>query len=619
MPGNDYEKLGLKCGIEIHQRLDTGKLFCGCASVMGEHPKGEIKRSLRAVAGETGGVDRAATQESGHRKEFFYKIYPESSCLVEMDCEPPHNLNQQALDAALEIAVLLKCEIPEEIHFMRKNVIDGSNTAGFQRTAIVGLGGWIDTPRGKVRVSNVCLEEESAQILGREDGKKFYGLDRLGIPLVEIGTEPDIRSPEQAREVAEALGILLRSTGKVQRGLGTIRQDVNISIAKGARVEIKGAQDLKLIPKMVEYEVQRQLSITDVAAKVRGMTLPKEMLFKEVTNFFSGHDSVIVNGKKVYATVLPGFAGMFKIMLTPGKTLGNEVAAHVRAMLPVKGFVHSDEPLEKYGFEKHFREIRDSLRAAAGDTVIIVAGEEGLCRRTVAAIGEKVRTLVDGVHEETRKALETADTEYMRPLPGASRLYPETDVLPVRIEAARIEKIKKNLPESWECKIKRIAKQYGISVEVSSQIVRAGDDELLETIVKLGFEPGLVARVLTSVLKELKRQENAAVENISGEMLHALFRAFGGKAPDVSAIADMLKKLAADPSLDPKALAGAVEGLSEAEVAKAIHDILKKNPEIMKAQKPEQAAMGLVMKELRGKAPGAMIMRLLKEAMKKYC
>jgi glutamyl-tRNA(Gln) amidotransferase subunit E len=613
----DYSDIGMKCGIEIHQRLDTSKLFCPCISVMGGHPCAELKRHLRVVAGETGGIDRAALQETINSREFVYKIYPGSSCLVEMDCEPPHDLNMRALDAALEIAVMLNCEIPEEIHFMRKTVIDGSNTAGFQRTAIVGLNGWIETPKGRVGITSVCLEEESAQILGKEEGRTIYGLDRLGIPLVEIGTSPDIKSPEHAREVAETLGILLRSTGKVQRGLGTIRQDVNVSIAKGARVEIKGVQDLKLIPIMVEHEIRRQLSIIETAAKVRSMALPAEMVFKEVTGFFTGHDSAIVKGKKVYATVIPGFAGMFKSLLTPGRTLGNEVAAHVRAKLPVRGFVHSDEPLEKYGFEKHFREIRDCMKAAAGDTLIIVAGEEGLCRRTVAVIGEKVRELAAGVQEETRKALESGESEYMRPLPGAARLYPETDVLPVRIYPVRIEKIKKNLPESWESKIKRIAKQYGISLEVSKQIVRAGDDDILEAIVKLGFDAGLVARVLTSTMKDLKRRENVPVENLSGETIVSLFSALKGRSPDINALASMLKKLAQEPGIDISRVTGSSEGLSEAEVRKAVQEILKANPSVFKAPKPEQAAMGLAMVGLRGKAPGALVMKVLAEELRK--
>ncbi|MCK4714219.1 MAG: Glu-tRNA(Gln) amidotransferase subunit GatE, partial [Candidatus Aenigmarchaeota archaeon] len=240
----DYRKLGLKCGIEIHQQLSTRKLFCDCPSSLDGKPKGEIVRSLRAVAGELGDVDAAALHEVLTGKSFAYQVYPCESCEVELDEEPPHDLNSEALDIAPVVATLLKCDVPDEIHVMRKQVIDGSNTTGFQRTAIVGLDGRIETPSGDVGVTNLNLEEDACQILGRKDKTVTYGLNRLCIPLIEIGTTPDIRTPEHAKEVAARIGMILRSTGKVMRGLGTIRQDVNVSVRGGARVEIKGAQDL---------------------------------------------------------------------------------------------------------------------------------------------------------------------------------------------------------------------------------------------------------------------------------------------------------------------------------------------------------------------------------------
>ncbi|MFH1445532.1 MAG: Glu-tRNA(Gln) amidotransferase GatDE subunit E, partial [Nanoarchaeota archaeon] len=137
----NYKELGLKCGLEIHQQLSSHKLFCNCDSQMLQQPKDEIFRKQRAVAGELGDVDAAALHEVLKNKEFHYKIYPEESCLVEADEEPIHDMNRDALEIGLKIALMLNCEIPEEIHVMRKQVIDGSNTSGFQRTAIIGLNG----------------------------------------------------------------------------------------------------------------------------------------------------------------------------------------------------------------------------------------------------------------------------------------------------------------------------------------------------------------------------------------------------------------------------------------------------------------------------------------------
>lgn len=266
----DYKKVGLKCGVEIHQRLGTKhKLFCNCSAAFKEtKPVFEIKRRLRPVAGELGDVDAAAVYETLKNKVFRYKMYLTESCEVETDSEPPHPVNPEALDIALQVALMLNCEIPEEIEFMRKTVLDGSNTSGFQRTALVGMNGWMETSFGRVGIDNINLEEEAAKII-RKGGKEMaYGLNRLGIPLVEIGTSPDIKKPEQAKEVAEKIGMILRSTGKVMRGLGTIRQDLNVSIARGERCEIKGVQDIRMVPKIVELEVERQKELVSKGKNV---------------------------------------------------------------------------------------------------------------------------------------------------------------------------------------------------------------------------------------------------------------------------------------------------------------------------------------------------------------
>jgi Glu-tRNA(Gln) amidotransferase subunit E-like FAD-binding protein len=256
----DYKKIGFKCGIEIHNRLNTKtKLFCNCKPRFSEDkPMLLIKRKLRAVAGETGQVDVAALYEYLRDRSFFYQCYPEETCLICIDEEPPKSVNKEALKVSLQVAKLLKAEIPDEVHVMRKTVIDGSNTCAFQRTAIVGLNGVLKTSQGDVGITNICLEEESAGIVNQEGNEITYRLDRMGIPLIEVGTAPDIKNPEHAREVAEKLGMMIRSTGKSQRGIGVTRQDVNVSIKGGARVEIKGVQDLDSLPKLIENEIKRQ-------------------------------------------------------------------------------------------------------------------------------------------------------------------------------------------------------------------------------------------------------------------------------------------------------------------------------------------------------------------------
>ncbi|NIM47009.1 MAG: Glu-tRNA(Gln) amidotransferase subunit GatE [Candidatus Aenigmarchaeota archaeon] len=312
----DYKKIGFKCGIEIHNRLNTKtKLFCNCKPrFSGIKPISLIKRKLRAVAGELGQVDVAAMYEYLRDRTFFYNSYSDETCLIETDEEPPRSINREALEVALQVALLLKAEIPDEIHIMRKTVIDGSNTCAFQRTAIIGLNGVLETSRGKVGITNICLEEESAGIVKQEDNEITYRLDRLGIPLIEIGTAPDIKSPEHAKEVAEKLGMIIRSTGKSQRGIGVTRQDVNVSIAKGARVEIKGVQELDIIPKVIENEIKRQQELIAKGKKPKDETrVAKEDGTTEFTRPLPGGERMYPETDLETVFITKGFLSKIKI------------------------------------------------------------------------------------------------------------------------------------------------------------------------------------------------------------------------------------------------------------------------------------------------------------------
>jgi Glu-tRNA(Gln) amidotransferase subunit E-like FAD-binding protein len=256
----DYKKIGFKCGVEIHNRLATKtKLFCSCKpSFSSKKSFLTIKRKQRVVPGESGKIDAAAKFEFLQNKTFHYHCFHDESCLVETDSEPPHPLSKEALEVAIQIAKIFHADIPDEIHIMRKMVIDGSNTSSFQRTALIGTNGILKTSKGDVGIDNICLEEESAGIVSKENSIATYRLDRLGIPLIEIGTAPDIKDPNHAKEVAEKIGMIIRSTGKSQRGIGVTRQDVNVSIRNGERVEIKGFQDLDSMPTIIENEILRQ-------------------------------------------------------------------------------------------------------------------------------------------------------------------------------------------------------------------------------------------------------------------------------------------------------------------------------------------------------------------------
>jgi Glu-tRNA(Gln) amidotransferase subunit E-like FAD-binding protein len=303
----DYEKLGFKCGLEIHQQLDSKKLFCECPSILrSEEPDFVVTRKLHAVAGESGKIDVAAAYQAGLGKEFVYQGYDENVCLVDLDEEPPHEIDKEALKIAVHISLLLNCKIVPMTQIMRKTVVDGSNTGGFQRTVLIGQDGWIETETGKVGIDYVYLEEDSARIVDKAEDQTIYRLDRLGIPLVEIVTAPDVKNAEQCKEVAFHIGDILRSC-KVRRGIGTIRQDINVSIKGHSRAEIKGFQDPKIFVDVVNKEIERQksdLTPQGCTPKIKDFTRGKKNLRQEVRG-------ALEDGSTKFLRPLPGQARMY--------------------------------------------------------------------------------------------------------------------------------------------------------------------------------------------------------------------------------------------------------------------------------------------------------------------
>ncbi len=324
----DWKALGLKCGIEIHQQLEGKKLFCSCPTTIRDDPSHfTVHRKLRAVAGEAGEVDVAAAQEMQKGKTFTYEGFEDTTCLVELDEEPPHDVNDDALITALQTSLVLKATPVDQLHLMRKTVVDGSNTSGFQRTGLIARNGTLTTEHGTVTIPTISLEEDASRIIKNSPTNTLYRLDRLGIPLIEIGTGPEIKDPDQCKEVAEALGMILRSTGRVKRGLGTIRQDVNVSIAGGVRVEIKGAQDLKLLPTLVAYEVLRQKTLLELKDELVKRKASVSSKIENVTHILAAVDSAVIKSALsaqgvVLGITLPGFHGLIGKEVQPGRRLG---------------------------------------------------------------------------------------------------------------------------------------------------------------------------------------------------------------------------------------------------------------------------------------------------------
>ncbi len=628
----DYAKVGLKVGLEIHQQLNTKeKLFCSCPpALFKEEPEIVFLRRLRPTQSELGQIDPAAYFEFQKGIKVLYEANRESACLVEMDEEPPHPLNAEAVEVVLMASLMMNMQPIDEVHVMRKTVIDGSNTTGFQRTCIIALDGWIKIGEKTIPMQAASLEEDAARKTGTEANGKIirYRIDRLGIPLIEVATAPVIYSPQEAQEVALAIGRILRDTGRVMRGLGTIRQDLNVSLPNGALIEIKGVQELDLISTVVEYEVHRQLGLIAVKDKLTAKGVKTEDIkedIHDVSQIFKGTKSKVIRKaldkqQTVKAQVLPGFAGFLKRELAPDFRVGTELSDRAKFWGRVGGIFHTDE-MPNYGVTmEEVEAMRKAVSATDADVVVFVADTAENTVDALKAVVERARELLIGVPAETRTAKEDGTTRYMRPRPGAARMYPETDIPPVLVTSEFVEKVRANLPESVEKKQQRLMKQYGLNDKLAKQIVDSEYNALFDAVVKeSGVPVTTVAVFLTESLKALKR-DGIQVENVSDEQIKEIFTSVGSGEVTKEAVSDVFTWLSKNAG---KTVPEAVEALglkmlSREELEKIVDRVIAANKQ--QVEKLGKGAfgllMGLVMKEARGKATPENVSQLIKQKLK---
>ena len=382
----NYEKLGLKCGLEIHQQLETEtKLFCRCPTKLqgSREPDFIVKRTMRPVLSELGAYDEAMLTEYEKGMGITYEGYNDVVCTYELDDTPPFSCNQEARKIALQIAMLLNANIIEEMHVVRKNYLDGSVPCGFQRTMILGTDGFIPLESGKkIRIDILSLEEEAARRIKTENKTNFFRLDRLGIPLIEVTTKPDINTPNECRDCAERIGLLLWSTS-VKKVLGSIRQDINVSIKSGTRIEIKGVQKLGWIPPLINHEISRQLKLIEIKEELGKRKLnEKNMLNKPVdlTDVLKNTKSNFIakgirSGKKLCGINFSGFNGIFGTNLMEDYRFGTEISMKVKILSCLKGIIHSDEDLSNYKFSNDdIKKIKDKLAFKEEDCFVLVLG-----------------------------------------------------------------------------------------------------------------------------------------------------------------------------------------------------------------------------------------------------
>jgi glutamyl-tRNA(Gln) amidotransferase subunit E len=623
----------MKVGLEIHRQLDTKhKLFCACPTDFAEsetEPEEKFLRKLRPTQSELGQIDQAALFEFHRGRGIIYESDHQTSCLVEMDEEPPGMLNTEAVETCLTAALLVNAKPVEEVHVMRKIVIDGSNTTGFQRTSVIALSGMLRVGEKDVPIQQISLEEDAARKTGQNREIVGFRIDRLGVPLIEVTTGPVIESPAEAEKVALAIGTILRATRKVKRGLGSIRQDLNVSIPDGALTEIKGVQELDLVGKAVELEMYRQqalIGIRDELARrgVKANSIEKK--YADISSVFAGTKARILKeamsrGGVVLCLRLPKFGGLLGQELCPGLRFGTELSSRASFWGGVGGIFHTDE-LPGYGItEEEVKRSKELMHSESMDALVLVADEPSRAKDALDAVVDRAQEALVGVPEETRMAMPDGSTRYMRPRPGAARMYPETDVPPTPLTEEWIAKLRANLPETPERTVKRLGEQFGINEKLAKQLVDSDYLPLFEQIAASSKVPAsFIATILSETCKSLER-EGFPVHTIPDEMIAAIFKLIDEGIVTKEAVTQLLQWQAKNPQSDPRQGVREIglRMINERELEQIIDRHIEKNKKLVeeKGSGAFSSLMGSVMSEVRGSIEPRVVTEKLKEKLTK--
>ncbi|MEA2030030.1 MAG: Glu-tRNA(Gln) amidotransferase subunit GatE [candidate division Zixibacteria bacterium] len=529
-----YKQLGFKCGLEIHQQLLTkSKLFCRCPAGIyqrGDDFNAEVIRHMRPTLSEMGEYDGTALMERKTRKNIIYRIKNETACTYEIDDTPPFKIDLEALEIAIEIALLLKTNIVGELHITRKQYLDGSIPTGFQRTAIVGIEGKIPLSKKQVRIIQLSIEEDSCREVSDIRHDRIYTTDRLGMPLIEMVTYPDMLNPDEAGEAGNYLRFLVRSSGKVRTGIGAARQDVNVSIKGGTRVEIKGVAHISWIPDLTHIEAFRQKALLVIKDK-----LLKRI--KDTSNWEIGYSDIdvsIIRGKDIdyklvdraVAVNLPGFSGILSHFTQPGKIFADEISDRLKVIACIeKPNLVTSEPLTDSGLSVKnsiWAEIRQRLNSQDGDAQLLFWGPEEDIATALETIEERCRLAFEGVPNETRKSFSDGTTIFERVLPGPNRMYPDTDSAPLSILSETIERIGANLPVEVNKRMEQL-REWNIPADCHQWLLRKNLVTLIERINNdFEISQKLLGTILGHRLKYLEGQRKSAGK-LDFERLYMLF------------------------------------------------------------------------------------------------
>lgn len=623
MREEDYRTVGFKSGLEIHQQLLTSKkLFCRCpAGMYSDQYNAEILRHMRPTLSELGEYDGTALMEFKTRKEIIYRISRETVCTYEMDDTPPFEINDEALDIAFGLGMLYGSSMVDEVHIARKQYLDGSIPTGFQRTAIVCLDGRVPFKDRFIQVIQLSIEEDSCREVSDIGHRRTYLTDRLGMPLVETVTGPDMKTPKEVAEVAEILRRLARSTGKVRTGIGAARQDVNVSVTGGTRIEIKGVPRIPLIPLLTYNEAMRQWNLLRLRDELNRRGVTKETFATVTTDVtrllkktrFQPITSAILAGMKVLCVSLKGFKGLLRWETQTDTYFSREISDRVRViscLTTLPNIIHSDSPSETIA-SSEWNTLKKAVNASEDDTIVLVWGDEQDAKSGAAEIIIRAKEATIGIPSETRQALRDGTNGFERILPGADRMYPDTDLPPKKITPERIAKIRESLPVPiWEREAKY--RSIGVPNEHIEKLAMSPFAKMFEKAIDdLKIDLRFASRVLIEFPARLKK-EHLPIKQITPEIFNSLFTLLSeGKI-----VKSCLYFILRESLVSGKPVEEIVQPLSKPEEIKevVIRSIEKlKTLNIRKPERTNTILMGMIMDQLRFRASGSEVEKVMNE------
>ena len=621
----DYQRIGFLSGLEVHQQLKTDeKLFCRCPAGIYHENKNydaEIIRHMRPTLSEMGEYDGTALMEFRTRKNITYQINNQTCCTYDIDDTPPFPINRQALEYAIEISMLSKLNIVGEVHITRKQYLDGSIPAGFQRTAIIGVNGEIQLKNKKVKLIQLSLEEDSCREISDIGHERVYKTDRLGVPLIETVTAPELYTPYELREAAEYIRFLNRSTGKVRVGIGSGREDVNVSCKGGTRVEIKGVAHNKWIPALSHNEAFRQWALLNIKEKLNKLIPADKWKINSVEideHLFPSAEALKENKPKqklkFIAVNLPGFKGILSHFTQPGKSFADEIADRLKVIACIEkpNLICSEDLYYKLSAEE-LNKITELLKSGNEDAQLLICSSEEDLKTALETIEERCLMAFEGVPQETRKSFQNGTTIFERVLPGADRMYPDTDSAPIPLEAEYIENLMQKLPTDVSERYVQL-KNWGIPEDTYFYILRNNLVPLIEKTIELNVPAKYIGTFLGHTLKNIEGKSKAHI-NFSYELIYKLFKFIKNEKLEADISKVMLPVLYQYPSMEFKSILTSInfKRRLKNEILAPVDYLIEKFKEIRKS-KHENVVADWIMGQLHSQAIGNISLKELKDA-----